>query len=198
MWNEYFLIYALFHHFSFFSLFFVMKNSWYWQFLIILFFRAGRGCLGVMNFSPIQGFFHDKIKSGPIDDNEKLPYTWNLHYSEKSCNEILPVQRNLHDKKWRFMRNCKIHEVFTTDTNCKEGSHCKRSGAKMPVFDKEAMQRRLSLLKKWCKDDHHCLWTDAFENISWNKQISSTIKNTWKRKGPRKAALIAKIRGLVL
>ena len=27
MCNEYFLIYALFHHFSFFSLFFVMKIS---------------------------------------------------------------------------------------------------------------------------------------------------------------------------
>ena len=38
---------------------------------------------------------------------------WNLHYSEKSCNEKLPVQRNIHDKKSGFIRNCKKQETIT-------------------------------------------------------------------------------------
>ena len=97
MCNEYFLIYALFHHFSFFSLFFVMKISWYWQFLTIFFLRPGRCCLDVMNFSTMLEIFMIKTSR----------FWWRIM---KYCyvREIFIIQKS------PVMRNCLYREIFMT------------------------------------------------------------------------------------
>ena len=133
---------------SFSLLFFFLLVFYNEDFLILavshyLLFQSQTRLPWCNEFFTYTGNFHDKSYSGSMDDDEKLPHAWNLHYTTKTCNEKLPVQWILHDKKSGFMKNCKIREIVTTDSTCK--SCC------CQVYPSREQQFQLIVSSEWAR-----------------------------------------------